>query len=81
MRVQATVSAPRSCSHPAALCDPRLTRDSTGHKVLPKDQVKIENLGEAHETKSTRSERFLTQGFHQGDSRRRWRGRVDRAWR
>src|SRR5258708_2124568 len=58
-----------------------LTRDGTGHKVLRKERFKLANLGESHETKSTRSERFLTQGFHQGDSRRRRSSCPDRAWR
>ncbi len=70
-------NAALSCRNHAG---PRLTRDSTGHNVLPRDQVKIANLGESHETKSTRSERFLTQGFHQDDSRRRRRSCLDRAW-
>src|SRR5258708_3572531 len=59
---------------------PRLTADDTGHKVLRKERFKLANLGESHETKSTRSELLLTQGFHQGDSRRRRRSCLDRAW-
>src|SRR6266568_4846678 len=65
-------------SHPR---DSKLTREGAGHNVLRKDQIKIANLGEPHETKQTRSELFLAPRFHKGNSRRRRRGRLDRTWR